>query len=75
MRTLKEYKHLQQMNRLVGKKVKFITSYMNGGEYNIMTLDKIETDGFEFDEPYFSTKDNGTFCTLEYATSNMLNDN
>jgi len=75
MGTLKEDKHLQQMNRLVGKKVKFITSYMDKGEYNIMTLDKIVTDGFEFDEPYFSTKDNDTFCTLEYATSNMLNDN
>ena len=75
MRTLEEYKHLQQMKKLIGTKVKFITDYMKKGEYNIMTLDKIETDGFEFDEPYFSTKDNDTFCTLEYATSNMLNDN
>lgn len=72
MRTLEEYKQLQQMKKLIGTKVKFITDYMKKGEYNIMTLDKIETNGSEFNEPYFSNKDDDTFCTFDYAVKHRI---
>ncbi len=75
MRTLKQYKQLQKMKTMIGIKIKFITDYMSKGEYNIMSLDKIETDGSEFDEPYFSSKENDTFCTFEYAMGHKINNN
>ena len=61
--------------KLVGKKIKFITSYMPKGDFDIMNLDKIETNGCEFDEPYFSTKDNSRFCNFEYAMGHKINNN
>ena len=72
MRTLEEYQKLKQMKKLIGTKVKFITSYMPKGDFDVMNLDKIETNGSEFNEPYFSTKDNSRFCTLEYAMSHKI---
>ena len=72
MRTLKQYKKLQEMKKLIGRKVKFITSYMPKGDYDVMTLDKIETFGSEFNEPYFSTKDDSRFCTLNYAKKRLI---
>ena len=75
MRTLKQYKQLQLMKKLVGTKIKFITSYMPKGDFDIMNLDKIETNGCEFDEPYFSTKDNSRFCNFEYAMGHKINNN
>jgi len=73
MRTLKQYKQLKKMKTMIGIKVKFITSYMPKGDFDIMNLDKIETNGFEFNEPYFSTKDNSRFCTFEYAMGYKIN--
>jgi|TARA_R100000455_G_C6241682_1_gene100430 hypothetical protein len=73
MRTLEQYKKLQEMKKLIGGKIKFITSYMPKGDFDIMTLDKIETNGSEFNEPYFSTKDDSRFCTLDYAKERLIN--
>ena len=75
MRTLKQYTQLQKMKNMIGTKIKFITSYMPKGNFDIMNLDKIETNGFEFNEPYFSTKDNSRFCTFEYAMGHKINNN
>ena len=72
MRTLKQYKQLQKMKTLLYEKVKFITDYMPKGDYDVMNLDSIETNGGEFDEPYFTNKDNSRFCTLEYALENKI---
>ena len=72
MRTLEEYKKLQKMKKLIGKQIKFITSYMPKGDFDVMNLDKIETNGSEFNEPYFSTKDDSRFCTFEYAMTNKI---
>jgi|10_taG_2_1085330.scaffolds.fasta_scaffold390672_1 hypothetical protein len=73
MRTLKQYKQLQKMKSMLYMKVKFITDYMPKGEFDIMNLDLIQTDGCEFDEPYFTNKDNDRFCTLEYALNHKIN--
>tara|TARA_Y100000114_G_scaffold141854_1_gene147949 strand:- start:317 stop:541 length:225 start_codon:yes stop_codon:yes gene_type:complete len=72
MRTLKEYKKLQKMKTMLYTKVKFITDYMQEGEYDVMNLDLIETNKGEFDEPYFTNKDSDRFCTLEYALKNKI---
>tara|TARA_Y100001938_G_scaffold19508_1_gene24418 strand:+ start:1092 stop:1328 length:237 start_codon:yes stop_codon:yes gene_type:complete len=74
MRTLEQYRKLQEMKKLIGNKVKFITSYMPKGDFDVMTLDKIETNGSEFNEPYFSTKDDSRFCTLDYAEERLIDD-
>tara|TARA_R100000781_G_scaffold14711_1_gene12181 strand:- start:510 stop:734 length:225 start_codon:yes stop_codon:yes gene_type:complete len=72
MRTLKQYKQLQKMKNMLYMKVKFITDYMPEGDYDVLNLDLIETNGCEFNEPYFSNKDNDRFCTLEYALENKI---
>ena len=41
MRTLKQYKQLQKMKNMIGTKIKFITSYMPKGDFDIMNLDKL----------------------------------
>ena len=73
MRTLEQYKQLQKMKTMLYEKVKFITDYMPEGDYDVMNLDLIKTDGGEFDEPYFTNKDNDRFCTLEYALNHKIN--